>query len=452
MEMNQLLLVLHSNKSIKTLMLVETPISDRAIYHFIELWNKQESRLRKLGFQRNSVSQRGAQMLIQAAANYPTLESLSLARNDSIGYDGLELIGRELGNVQLRELAISSCIPVNDDPDPDANEMFTASRALADGLKANHTIQSLNWHCVEFGPEGLRILMRATAHRQVLLNIIIDVASGFDIVAIGDELRHAQLGELVLTNTRTDYVDEDPFYGAFSELAHGLSNSRTLSAFTLSLNYSMPSNDAEQLMRAVGSHPSIQRLHLLTQGEMRMDGLQTIGEQLANATTLKSLSLNGFLEDEFERGYFRAVDVGVVNGACLALANGVRSNRSLQELNLFHRYLQFPHALEVVRAATNHPSLQKLTLSLKLSISLIEVGQLAAALGTLQLKEFLTDFRCLPSSDEEKSEQFMQVRDALLEGVKSNVYLHKLTIPGLGLEQEIQFYIEQNRLGRLGLI
>jgi hypothetical protein len=276
----------------------------------------------------------------------------------------------------------------------------------------------------------------------------------FDIVAIADELRNAQLGELVLTNIRTDfqrYKDEDPFYGAFSELAHGLSNSKTLSAVTLSLNYLMPSHEAEQLMRAVESHPTIQHLHLLTQGTMQMDGLQTIGEQLANATTLKSLSLNGFLEDEFEQGPILAVDVSVVNGACLALANGVRSNRSLHELNLFHRYLQFPNALEVVRAVANHPSLRKLTLHLKLSISLIEVGQLAAVLGTLQLKEFLTDFRYLPSSDEEeeeKSEHFMQVRHALLEGVKSNFYLHKLTIPALGLEQEIQYYIEQNRLGR----
>jgi hypothetical protein len=117
-------------------------------------------------------------LLIQAAANYNPFESLSLASNDSIGYDGLVLIGRELGNVQLRELAIGSCIPDDDDPDP-ANEMFNACRALADGLKANHTIQSLNWHEVDFGPEGLRMLMRATAHRQVLLNIIIDVGSGF---------------------------------------------------------------------------------------------------------------------------------------------------------------------------------------------------------------------------------------------------------------------------------
>jgi hypothetical protein len=44
---------------------------------------------------------------------------------------------------------------------------------------------------------------------------------------------------------------------------------------------------------------------------MRMDGLQTIGEQLANATTLKSLSLNGFLEDEYGQGPIPAVDVGV---------------------------------------------------------------------------------------------------------------------------------------------
>jgi hypothetical protein len=56
--------------------------------------------------------------------------------------------------------------------------------------------------------------------------------------------------------------------------------------------------------------------------------------------------------------------------------------------SLVSQILAVTECFEVVRAATNHPSLQKLTLNLQLSISLIEVGQLAAMLGTLKLKEF----------------------------------------------------------------
>jgi hypothetical protein len=394
-------------------------------------------------------------VLTKAVAGHPLLEVLSLCNNITIGYRGLALIGRELRKVQLRELNIDSCVP-DDNPGISASKMFYACCALADGLKCNNSIQRINWNNNEFGAEEVRMLMRATANRRVLLNATFDVRSDDDVVAIGEELPSAQFGEVVLMSNAT-YTVEDPFYGALGALAHGLSNSRTLYAVTVSLEYYMPSDEAIQLMQAVRNHPTIQCLRLLNSGMMSMDGLQAIGEQLPNAKTLKSLFLNGFSEDELDEetiNSFTADDipyeVSVINSACLALANGVRSSRSLQELNLYNRHLQFPHALELVRAAAGHPSLQKLSFNLKLSISLVEAEQLAAVLPTLQLKEFLTDFRGVWEAEE--TAHLRRARDALLEVVKSNFSLHKLTIPAFGLENTISFYLELNRLGRLGLI
>jgi hypothetical protein len=459
-EMSQLSLILHSNKSITNLTLSGFQISDDAIAHFIELW-KPESLLKELRLTRNGISPRGALLLIKTASNHPSLEALSLDRNDSIGYDGLTFIGQELGNVRLLELNIKSCINCGT-----AMEIYRACRALADGLQANSTIQKLDWDGNRFGLEGLRMLMKATTNRHVMLKVAIEMESAIQVEVFRDELRDAQLGELLLTNTHSDcfrrYETESPFHGALESLAHGFSNNRTLYAITLALRYFVPSNEAEQLMRVLGNHPTIQCLHLLTKGTMRFDGLQTIGEHLASATTLKALSLNGFYaedweledddEEDEENSAAAPVDSSVANMACLALANGLRDNRYLQELNLYHREMQFPNALELVRAAANHPSLQKLSLDLNLSVSLVEVRQLADVLGLLHLKEFLTDFRCSWSDSEKTSEFFAQAHGALLEGVGKNFFLHKLTIPTLDLTEEIGFYMELNRLGRIGLI
>jgi hypothetical protein len=429
-------------------------MSDDAIDQFVELW-KQESPLQELQFEGNGISPTGAQVLIQAVLHHPLLQELQLLdNNNSIGTDGFTIIGQALGNVQLRKLVIDSRdFPYNEHDGSAKTEINRTCRAFADGLYANNTIQTLELDDAKlFGAEGLQMLMKATANRQVLLNLTIGVRLGSEVAVIGDELRDAQLGELVLT-APFDYLD-DTVYGAFESLSRGLSRSRTLCSFTFSMHYVLSSNEAELLMLAVGSHPTIRRLHLLTKGRMSWGGLQTIGEHLANATSLSALSLNGFLYDQ--DGYYykndgTAADI-VINSACQALANGLRTNGCIQELNLFHRGMQFPNALKLVRAATNHPSLQKLSLDLNLSISLVEVGQLVDVLGTLHLKEFVTSFRCLWSASEEQSERSTQARGALLEGVRNNFVLHELKIPTLGLMDEIEFYLKLNRLGRRGLI
>jgi hypothetical protein len=463
-DMRRMSLILHNNESVKRLSFSGIPMSDDAIKHFVKLW-KQESPLQELEFQGNGISSKGARVLIQAVSRHPLLQVLQLSGNNSIGCDGLTIIGKALRNVQLRKLAIYSRFPCYGNDGTAKKKIYRTCRALADGLNANNTIQMLELNdATLFGVEGLQMLMKATANRRILLNLTIGVRLGSEVAVIGDELRDAQLGELVLT-VPFDYLD-DTLYGAFESLSRGLSRSRTLCSFTFSKHYVLSSNEAELLMLAVGSHPTIRRLHLLTKGKMSWGGLQTIGEHLANATSLSALSLNGFRYNpsDFNHAYDDTAAAIVINSACQALANGLRTNGCIQELNLFHRGMQFPNALELVRAATNHPSLQKLSLDLNLSISLVEVGQLADVLGTLHLKEFVTNFRCSWSGSEEQSTNFRcwwsevqserstQARGALLEGVRNNFCLHELKIPTLGLMDEIEFYLKLNRLGRRGLI
>ncbi len=56
----------------------------------------------------------GVQRLIQAVAIHPTLQTLALQMDESVGYAGLELLGLELRHVKLKKLYLGyiiACLP-----------------------------------------------------------------------------------------------------------------------------------------------------------------------------------------------------------------------------------------------------------------------------------------------------------------------------------------------------
>jgi hypothetical protein len=223
-------------QSIQNFSLSVDPLSDNAILSFIESW-RPDSPLTHLWLNHNQISPRGAQMLMQATVEHPLLESLSLDGNESIGYEGLRLIGQELGNCGLVNLSICHAAPyyLRDllhhhlhctCSDCAAKEL--ACRALAEGLRENTTIQDIDWSHNYLGSEGMRMMLHATASRSVNLNQEILIESIAEIKAFGEALGVARLETIYLSgdidNERFELYS-DP---AFKAVVTGLGENRTL--------------------------------------------------------------------------------------------------------------------------------------------------------------------------------------------------------------------------------
>jgi hypothetical protein len=229
-------MVFNNCQCIQNFSLSSNPLSDNAILSFIESW-RPDSPLTHLGLSENQISPRGAQMLMQATVEHPLLESLSLDGNESIGYEGLRLIGQELGNCGLVNLSICHAAPyyLRDllhhhlhctCSDCAAKEL--ACRALAEGLRENTTIQDIDWSHNYLGSEGMRMMLHATASRSVNLNQELLIESIAEIKAFGEALGVARLETIYLSgdidNERFELYS-DP---AFKAVVTGLGENRTL--------------------------------------------------------------------------------------------------------------------------------------------------------------------------------------------------------------------------------
>jgi hypothetical protein len=230
---------------IQTFCLCANPLSDNAILSFIELW-RPESPLTHLRLTKNQISPRGAQMLMRATAEHPSLKSLDLYRNESIGYEGLRLIGHELGNCGLVNLSICHMTPFCRRDLLHHHLLCTCSgcaakelacRALAEGLSVNTTIQDINWAGNDLGSEGMRMMLHATASRSVSLNQDLYIKSVAELKAFGEALGVARLEKIKLCGYIDDEHPCDPneLYSdpAFKAVVTGLGENRTLSDFIL---------------------------------------------------------------------------------------------------------------------------------------------------------------------------------------------------------------------------
>jgi hypothetical protein len=216
------------------------PLSDNAILSFIESW-RPDSPLTHLDLSNNQISPRGAQMLMRATVEHPLLKSLELYRNKSIGYEGLRLIGQELGNCGLVNLKISD---ISREDLVHHHLHCTCSGctgkelacgALAEGLRQNTTIRDIDWSYNSLGPEGMRMMLHATASRSVNLDQESLVESVAEIKAFGEALGVARLEKIKLCGYIDDEHPCDPneLYSdpAFKAVVTGLGENRTLHDF-----------------------------------------------------------------------------------------------------------------------------------------------------------------------------------------------------------------------------
>ncbi len=446
----------HSAKSVEKFSLRSTPISDAAIADFVQYWPR-ESSIRDLAFSSNSITPQGAQLVMQAAASHPTLESLSFAENLSIGYDGIRLIGQKMRDVHLVELDLTACVVHN----ASSLGRYRAACALAKGLENNHTLQKLRWAGNNFKRSELRKVIKATSKRSPLLHLEIRTWRINEMELVGKELGAARIGQLqflwMQLQAMSAAEESTAFDPAYHTLLRGISASKTLQSVVFGTTGMLgPDETAKRMLMAVQNHPTIERLKLTTFGAVGLERQLTIGEQVGANTTLKLLSLKARLGGITDGALFiRDIlthQADIIDCACAGLAEGLRRNTSLQTFRLRNPCVSFPNALRLVRAITNHPSLKKVSLSLDRSISYDEVAALAGALRFSHLREFKTDFciRALPaeSDADEAIAAKQRAHNALLDVVKHNLQIQQLRLTELAVDEEITFYLDLNRYGR----
>ena len=129
---------------------------------------------------------------------------------------------------------------------------------------------------------------------------------------------------------------------------------------------------------------------------------------------------------------------------------GVRNSSGIQELQLDCNSFASAEAIIMVRAAANRPSLVKFRMDLRKALNNYDTERVAQELPALQLKE-----RCvcapLQSPTRIQSNAASQARRAVLEGIQNNFHLCQLRVD-LDLDEDIEFYLDLNRSGRLHLL
>jgi hypothetical protein len=94
----------------------------------------------------NHLGANGARMLMQAMAVHPSLASLSLAYDRTIGLPGLKLIGMELAHIKLKQIDLESCAPgaFLGFLWSQSSACRSAGQALLDGVRLNETLTSFS--------------------------------------------------------------------------------------------------------------------------------------------------------------------------------------------------------------------------------------------------------------------------------------------------------------------
>jgi hypothetical protein len=445
-----LAVALHGNKSVKSLNFQSNEIDDVALSGFINFWSP-DSPLEELNLTNNQLCSDGVRLLLKAAAVHPSFIKLEISSNKFIGFDGIRLLGEELGNVHLKELRFIGCTRSNNVESDTVSKML-AFDALAEGLRNNTTIEKIDSSCVlsDVGPDRLRKLLRATTNRPVFLHLYLWANSTNDILAIGEELSSARLKELHLdhrVSLESDIQARHRWNVAFQVLLQGLRNNLYLQVFRLD-DTLLRSTDVGMLMMALRSHPTMEKLVLCKNHSMGYLGMQRIGEQLA-FTNLKSIVLN----DTMERNDIHVEADEFTDETCRALAEGLRNSTTIQELQINFACFTTAQALLLVRAVTNHPSMAELQIFFRNDLDMNQLKLIADEIPSLRLT--LLNIRCFymePMTTTTAIKAYDLARVTLQQGMKHNFHLCKLDIALLDEDKQIQFYLELNRFGRLQIL
>jgi hypothetical protein len=206
------------------------------------------------------------------------------------------------------------------------------------------------------------------------------------------------------------------------------------------------SRGAQLLMRASATtHLNLRRLNLKGNTNIGHAGLALIADELVN---------NQLIEIKLGNCVARAaMDDAVLNVATWGalMATAIRQNTFIQKLYLFENGIDSAGVLLLLRSVTNHPSMITLGLGQSTRLDLVTAKLAAQLLPMLRLRElYVSAVQYLASDISPQSKKaYNEARDALVEGVQNNFYLCEMMFPWLGVRDNVDFYLDMNRLGRL---
>ncbi len=187
-----------SNNHLLSLSLVDNDITDYGVTTFCEHWS-DDSPLKELILNHNSIGWRGAQTLMKAVARHSAMEMLLLNENRASEYQFLQVVGEFLPRCGLQHLEIAKCVNFKTVSTPQARGQ--ACQALADGLRSNTSLRVLSVGGNNLGDSGVQMLMQAVAVHPNLqsLSLVRDRSVGLSgLRQLGVELRQVRLREIKL--------------------------------------------------------------------------------------------------------------------------------------------------------------------------------------------------------------------------------------------------------------
>jgi hypothetical protein len=147
------------------------------------------------------LSARGVHAIVRGLTKHPTARKLGLTYNSTIGIEGIQLIGQELGNLLLEELNLSFCMTEHRSETNNDDARNQAFQLLAMGLRSNSSLQVLNLSGNDLCPLEAQILMQSIANHRCMRKLIINGHSkiGFEgLILIANELPNCGLEEISL--------------------------------------------------------------------------------------------------------------------------------------------------------------------------------------------------------------------------------------------------------------
>lgn len=208
MDMLILAIALSNSNSMESLLLEHNCITDIGVLYLCQHWHPNLP-LREVKLSWNKLSGTGAVALLHTSVQYPTLQCLQLGGNDKMDFQGLQLIGEQLPHLTaLTQLEIYNCVSPSFQPALcRADAQQAATRALAQGLQCNRTLDALLLGGNFLGPRGAQQIMQAVAVHPCLTKLSFrgDESIGYvGLQHIAGELGSTKLTALQLDETVPD--------------------------------------------------------------------------------------------------------------------------------------------------------------------------------------------------------------------------------------------------------
>ena len=288
------------------------------------------------------------------------LQCIGECRNDASSSLHV-LLSRSLGsNIQITELDLSFCVPVN---------CFECS-ALAEVIKHNSTITQLNLFRNRLGFRDGTTLAEAIKRNSTItqLNLSRNKLGFGDGTALAEAIKHNS------TITQLDLSRNALGFGDCTALAEVIKHNSTITELKLSEN-ELGTGDCTTLAEAIKHNSTITQLDL-SRNELGIDDCTALAEAIKHNSTITQLNLS---ENELGTGDCTTLAEAIKHnstitqlnlsgnelgtGNCTALAEAIRHNSTITELNLAWNELGIGDCTALVEAIKHNSTITELDLS-----------------------------------------------------------------------------------------